>query len=113
MDDTFNFSDVIFAAGPVDITDVWSADPNGYVATSFDEDAHIIFTKLSGETHILNFFTYAMLQQLCFNSMNFNQLWAHMREYFDLSEDECGGALICNALNSLDEAGLISKKMAS
>ncbi len=108
MDDIFHF-----AAGPAHKADVWSAGSNDFIVTSFDDDAHIVYAKRSGETHILNFFTYAMLQQLCLKSMNFNQLCAHMREYFDLSEDECDGALIRNTLNSLDEAGLISKKMIS
>ncbi len=88
--------------------DEWVSSSSDYKVHSF-EDAHYVYCIASGDTHVLNFFTYDMLTLLDDNALSWAVLCKDIRAHFELSEDECADTLILSSLSSLDEAGLIHK----
>lgn len=85
----------------------WISNLERLEATDEGGDTVFLFDRLSGDTHILNFFSYAILQMLNGQPYSVKDIefrFSHDTVYEDY---EITGALVKNTIRSLDDAGLI------
>ncbi|MFC3051186.1 HPr-rel-A system PqqD family peptide chaperone [Kordiimonas pumila] len=95
------------AAGPVDSSFLWVADA-AHISNRQFEDVFLVFNKLSGDTHILNFLSAAILDFLSDEKMQVADLAARIWLELELDQEDCPVSLIETTLAELDTTGLVT-----
>ena len=86
---------------------MWHALSSQLIHTDGGDDTWLVYNKLSGDTHLLNFFSKIILENLANKPMNLDDLLQYLN-----SLDEWGGAeisfvLLQKTVSELDKLGLI------
>ena len=72
------------------------------------EDVTIAFHKLSGDTHILNFLSSAVIKVLSLGAETFATATPKILDEIQVSIEDCPASLIQETMLQLDEVGLIT-----
>jgi len=95
------------AAGPFSSETLWVADVANYTINPHD-DVFLIFHKLSGDTHILNFLSAGILEVLKNNgAANFQTIAEWVWAFLDLTVEECPLDLVEKTILQLDDVALV------
>lgn len=95
------------AAGPYSDKTIWRVDPSIMIVDP-REDVFLVFHRLSGDTHILNFLSAGILETLEQNGQaNFQTIAERIWEGMELSAEECPFELIERTTLELDDVGLV------
>lgn len=95
------------AAGPFSADTLWTVDSAHMIVDPHD-DVFLVFHKLSGDTHILNFLSAGVIDVLKDGGpANFQtiaeRIWVHLA----LEETDCPVELVKDTALQLDDVGLI------
>lgn len=95
------------AAGPYSADTLWFADTANLIVDPHD-DVFLVFHKLSGDTHILNFLSAGVLETLKVGGpANFSVIATRVWEFLDLDEEDCPVKLIEDTVLQLDDVGVL------
>lgn len=70
-------------------------------------DVETVFDKRSGDTHILNFLSKALLDCLARSPLTLRELEPRVLEEIEMTAEDCPFSLIKSTLLQLDELGLV------
>jgi len=93
-------------AGPYSEKTRWSADKDGLIVRPM-EDVLLVFHKLSGDTHILNFLSAAIVDVLSQGSETFASAEPKILRHTSLTAEDCPPRLIKETILLLDDIGLV------
>ncbi len=71
------------------------------------EDVYIVFNRLSGKTHFLNFYSHEVLIALSKTSLKIEELHQITLERLGLSGEECAPEMAERAVSELEACGLV------
>lgn len=97
-------------AGPVPSSCLWCATSHKTSVQKY-EDVYLVFHKASGDTHLLNFLSYAVFELLADQSLSVDDILARVRNTLQLTEEDCPHSLIVATLEQLDDVGLVYPAM--
>jgi len=95
------------AAGPYSERTVWAANKEDTLLQSLD-DVTVAFHKTSGDTHILNFLSTAIINVLTEGAETFSSARPKILSKIQMSSEDCSDAIIVATFLELDDVGLIS-----
>lgn len=95
------------AAGPFSDDTLWTVDPSHTIVDPHD-DVFLVFHKLSGDTHILNFLSAGIIEVLKDDDpANFQAIAERTWQLLELDESDCPLDLIKTTVLQLDDVGLV------
>ncbi len=95
------------AAGPYSAATLWLADAENLIVDPHD-DVFLVFHKLSGDTHILNFLSAGILEVLKNKGpANFVTIANWVWKFLDIDENDCPIKLIEDTVLQLDDVGVL------
>jgi len=94
-------------AGPYSDDTQWCADPDKIILETL-EDVTVAFHKVSGDTHILNFMSAAVVAVLSEGPETFASATPKILNYIQLDEADCPDGIIKETILQLDEVDLIA-----
>ncbi len=92
--------------GPYSAETVWFADSSDIIVRQF-EDVYLAFSKKSGETHLLNFLTAAIVKAVINEAGSFTVLYERVLSDLQLDTDDCPFELMQSSILQLDDVGLL------
>lgn len=95
------------AAGPYSADTLWVARA-AHLIVEPHEDVSVVFHKLSGDTHILNFLSAAIVELLEEEPGTFAEVTGRVLTYLELDADDCPPSLVESTMLQLDDTGLIA-----
>lgn len=95
------------SAGPFTDDTVWRADLDNLILCPFG-DVTLAFHRLSGDTHVLNFLSEAVLKVLSNGEETLVSIVPKVIEEIQVPADECPNGVIEQTLLQLDEIGLVA-----
>ncbi len=100
----------MLSSGPYSNDIVWNADLLKLRIEEFG-DSCLVFDKVSGDTHILNFLTISLVRYLSKTPSNLNDLYGPVLNSLELSKEDCSIGLMEDSLKHLDNIGLIQPQI--
>ena len=94
------------AAGPFSSDTIWAANAAHLVMEPHD-DVLVVFHRGSGDTHILNFLSAAIVERLIEKAGTFEDVNSHVLNYLELDAEDCPPELVESTMLQLDDTGLI------
>lgn len=98
-------------AGPYTDQTLWTANQDQILLRTLD-DVTVAYHKVSGDTHILNFLSLAILETLSVQDETFASAAPQIWKAIQVGEQDCSIELIKGTFLQLDDVGLISPKCA-
>ncbi len=96
------------ASGPIKQNWLWRANHSQYVYQQFG-DIYYLYSRLSGDTHVLNSVSIAMIGLLEKKAHTLPSLAKAFRKELEVSADECPDGVVLRLLRELDDVGLIER----
>jgi len=97
------------SAGPYSDDTVWITDNQSMILHALD-DVIVAFHKISGDTHILNFLSVAVIKTVAAGGETFSSATPKILSEIQMTADDCPEQLIVDTFLQLDEVGLIAPK---
>ena len=94
------------SAGPFSHGMVWRVCAEDLIFTKLG-DVDSVFNRASGDTHILNFLSKALLDCLIQTPMNVTELEPAVLKEIEMGTEDCPFSLIEATLQQLDDIGLV------
>lgn len=88
------------------------SNPKWYRAKELD-DYHFLYSYRSGDTHVLNFFSYGLLSVLSEQKMAFPEMKKAVCQKLLLEEADVQDALLAHTLDELTDIGLVECQAAA
>jgi len=98
-------------AGPYSDQTQWLANKDQIILRQLD-DATVVFHKTSGDTHVLNFLSLAIINILSNDAETFNSAAPKILLEIGMEQDDCPIQLIKDTFLQLDDVGLIVPRVA-
>ena len=96
-------------AGPYTEQTLWVANKDQITLHTLD-DVTVAFHKISGDTHILNFLSLAIIKTLSVNDESFSSAAPKIWQDIQVGEQDCPIQLIKDTFLQLDDVGLITPR---
>jgi len=93
-------------AGPYSEDMLWAANKDDFTLRPM-EDVLLVFHKMSGDTHILNFLSAAVIHVLSQEAETFASAESKILAHVDLTPEDCPPGLIKKTILELDDVGLV------
>ena len=97
------------SAGPYSDDTVWVTDNQRMILHALD-DVIVAFHKISGDTHILNFLSAAVIKTVAASGETFSSAAPKILAEIQMKAEDCPRQLIIDTFLQLDEVGLIAPK---
>ena len=94
-------------AGPFSAETVWSTNLDNLILQPL-EDVTVVFHKVSGDTHILNFLSAATVKVLSIGGETFASAAPKILKEIQMSPEDCPDGLIQETILQLDDAGVVA-----
>jgi len=94
------------SAGLINSDMVWHADSASLLFVDLGEIS-TVFDRRSGDTHILNFLSKAIIDCLTREALTAAALSEKVLAEIEMTEDDCPPSLVSSTLSQLDELGLV------
>jgi len=94
-------------AGPFSEETIWSTDLDNLILQPLG-DVTVVFHKVSGDTHILNFLSVAAAKVLSTGGETFASAAPKILKEIQMSTEDCPDGLIKETILQLDDAGVVA-----
>ena len=99
------------AAGIITDDMLWTARADDLLVREYD-DTYIVYFRPSGDTHILNFLSYGIVQLAAEGACQVRDMSHALRQRLELDDQDLPDALILKTVSELDDLGLIVPRAA-
>lgn len=99
------------AAGPYSAQTQWVANA-AHLIMEPHEDVLVVFHRGSGDTHILNFLSAAIVELLIEKGGTFSDVNSRVLAHLELDAEDCPPELVESTILQLDDTGLICPQEA-
>jgi len=96
------------AAGPNRKTWRWRANPRHYRCHELG-DVTFVYNHLSGDTHMLNLVSIALLNLMAARSFTLDELAEAFPAHMGVPNEECPPGVVRRLFDELDEVGLVER----
>jgi PqqD family protein of HPr-rel-A system len=94
------------SAGPINKDMVWQADSSHLLFVELGE-IPTVFDRRSGDTHILNFLSKAIIDSRTKEQLTAAVLSEKVLAEIEMTQEDCPPSLVYSTLSQLDELGLV------